>query len=171
MSTYNKLQVPSLQFSTPPTERADDTLLMPQSGASYLSHAFIQSFTKFETGVGQSATLDCAAKMKGCLRLSVLLCCCAFLEGCRSFAIQPKTFMFNGHPIGYDVSWKVSQEDTSDPEDTHLHLSDSDKTKEPVLLLNGFGVGSFHQHRLVPRLLEEEEKQGRLVYCIDYLGK
>ena len=100
----------------------------------------------------------------------MLLCCCAFLEGCRSFVIQPKTFLYKGHPVGYDVSWRVSK-DTSNKEDLEIQLSDSDKTKEPVLLLNGFGVGSFHQHRLVPRLLEEEGKQGRLVYCIDYLGK
>jgi pimeloyl-ACP methyl ester carboxylesterase len=48
----------------------------------------------------------------------------------------------------------------------------------PILLLNGFGVGSFHQHRLISRLLGENEKgekgsrhDQRSIYCMDYLGQ
>jgi len=41
--------------------------------------------------------------------------------------------------------------------------------------LNGFGVGSFHQHRLMPNLISIQEKDGvettRKVYGIDYLGQ
>lgn len=65
---------------------------------------------------------------------------------------------------------------------------------EPIVLLNGFGVGSFHQHRLIPELLlsndddnsddnsddDDEDEinnrrntniQPRTVYCMDYLGQ
>jgi len=50
-------------------------------------------------------------------------------------------------------------------------------------LLNGFGVGSFHQHRLIPELLRNDDvnddddddddvyNDQRTVYCIDYLGQ
>jgi hypothetical protein len=44
--------------------------------------------------------------------------------------------------------------------------------EEPILLLNGFGVGSFHQHRLIPYLLcNDSESNQRSVYCMDYLGQ
>jgi len=38
-----------------------------------------------------------------------------------------------------------------------------------ILLLNGFGVGSFHQHRLMPKLTSSSRKTR--VYAIDYLGQ
>ena len=47
-------------------------------------------------------------------------------------------------------------------------LDNTGKQKEPILLLNGFGVGSFHQHRLIPQLLQNDNRH---VYCIDYLGQ
>lgn len=52
-----------------------------------------------------------------------------------------------------------------------------DSKNEPILLLNGFGVGSFHQHRLIPELLKDDssnsnaKQKPRTVYCIDYLGQ
>ena len=56
--------------------------------------------------------------------------------------------------------------------------NDSSDEGEPVLILNGFGVGSFHQHRLISNLLDEEEIKNngppakkRIVYGIDYLGQ
>ena len=49
------------------------------------------------------------------------------------------------------------------------------------MLLNGFGVGSFHQHRLMEQLVspssdnsfscQGEDEDSRLVYGIDYLGQ
>lgn len=39
-----------------------------------------------------------------------------------------------------------------------------------MLLLNGFGVGSFHQHRLIPNIIPEGSNNRR-VYAIDYLGQ
>lgn len=65
--------------------------------------------------------------------------------------IEPKTWDFQGHLIGYEVA---------NPEAPK---------KEPILLLNGFGVGSFHQHRLIPELLERDGS--RVVYGMDYLGQ
>jgi pimeloyl-ACP methyl ester carboxylesterase len=53
----------------------------------------------------------------------------------------------------------------------------------PILLLNGFGVGSFHQHRLIerffaPSLLSSSSRLSSTsstststVYCMDYLGQ
>ena len=40
---------------------------------------------------------------------------------------------------------------------------------EPLLVLNGFGVGSFHQHRLIPQLLSRDPS--RTIYAVDYLGQ
>ena len=55
---------------------------------------------------------------------------------------------------------------------------------EPILLLNGFGVGSFHQHRLVHELMlarendngnddsqQQQHRQQQTIYCMDYLGQ
>ncbi|KAG7360484.1 alpha/beta fold family hydrolase [Nitzschia inconspicua] len=56
-------------------------------------------------------------------------------------------------------------------------LSKTSDDITPILLLNGFGVGSFHQHRLIPRLLETNsedvpnQQYRRTIYCVDYLGQ
>ena len=60
--------------------------------------------------------------------------------------IQHATWMFRGHPIAYE------------------ELGTGSGT--PILLLNGFGMGSFHQHRLMQKLSETHT-----VYGIDYLGQ
>ena len=54
--------------------------------------------------------------------------------------------------------------------------SEPTNVAEPVLLLNGFGLGSFHQHRLIPHLIlpcneEDAEHHDRVVYGLDYLGQ
>ena len=49
-------------------------------------------------------------------------------------------------------------------------ISTSGIDEAPVLLLNGFGVGSFHQHRLMPKLIDGAHGD-RVVYGIDYLGQ
>jgi pimeloyl-ACP methyl ester carboxylesterase len=103
------------------------------------------------------------------LLLLVLLWSCAFLEGCKSFQIQPKSWNYKGHIIAYEVSRAVYSNADETDEASYVP-NDRDKEKEPILLLNGFGVGSFHQHRLIPRLLEGED-QSRVVYCVDYLGQ
>lgn len=79
------------------------------------------------------------------------------LEGGKAFVIQPKKWDYKGHDIGYEVS----RQDRS---------ADERGNKEPILVLNGFGVGSFHQHRLIPELLEGE-RDSQVIYCIDYLGQ
>ena len=73
-------------------------------------------------------------------------------------------------------------------EDRKLTIEDNkeDEVEEvPILLLNGFGVGSFHQHRLMRQLLlrhaEYEQQQYQhqhspqqhklVIYGIDYLGQ
>jgi pimeloyl-ACP methyl ester carboxylesterase len=105
--------------------------------------------------------------LRGFLCLVVILWSCAFLEGCRSFVIEPKTWDYNSHEIGYEVSRSVFRDlDSGLP----FQTDDRDIEKTPILLLNGFGVGSFHQHRLIPRLLQEEE-ESRVIYCVDYLGQ
>jgi len=79
------------------------------------------------------------------------------------------------HDIGYDVATTVSRSNSSNAR------------VEPILLLNGFGVGSFHQHRLVETLLgggsgtsskqqqqqqqQQEPSTPTTVYCMDYLGQ
>ena len=52
-----------------------------------------------------------------------------------SYQLEKKTWMFQDkYPISYDIATTTSNEE--------------DVATVPVLLLNGFGVGSFHQHRL-----------------------
>lgn len=94
--------------------------------------------------------------------------CCS----CKAFTIQSKPWQFRGHPITYEEVRRVHNEDES--------INDKDLTHDPILLLNGFGVGSFHQYRVMPNLLtinnnnvEEStgEENNRVVYGIDYLGQ
>ena len=105
--------------------------------------------------------------MKSLLDLLILLSTFSCLEGGRSFVIQPNFWDYKNHDIGFEVARRVFG---SVSNETDFEFDNADKDKEPILLLNGFGVGSFHQHRLIPRLLENEE-ESRVVYCIDYLGQ
>lgn len=109
--------------------------------------------------------------------------------------IQSKSWDFRGHHIGYEEAVLSNQ----DQHDT-VTVASTRPSNPPVLLLNGFGVGSFHQHRLFPHLValspeivagerqvnhgEEDHNaatkdelamsvgpQPRKVYGIDYLGQ
>jgi pimeloyl-ACP methyl ester carboxylesterase len=92
----------------------------------------------------------------------------------RSYVLHPGIWKFRGqHPIAYETA-KVGEKQASsndEPTSTTPHSA-------PVLLLNGFGVGSFHQHRLVHQLLGDDTsndinkaRQLHTVYCMDYLGQ
>lgn len=70
--------------------------------------------------------------------------------------VESSTWMFRGHPIAYECRRSTKS------------------TKEtPVLLLNGFGMGAFHQRRLMNALSsqEEDEPWSRDIYSMDYLGQ
>lgn len=65
---------------------------------------------------------------------------------CRSYVIQSGKWMFRGHPIAYEVAQSIPDNNADDDDITRVDVP-------PLLLLNGFGVGSFHQHRLIHELL------------------
>lgn len=94
-------------------------------------------------------TQRCKSSFAALILLDLLLFTCGYAVV--STKIETKSWDFQGHHIGYEVANpKASKE-------------------EPILLLNGFGVGSFHQHRLIPELLERDGE--RSVYGMDYLGQ
>lgn len=118
------------------------------------------------------------------LDLLLLILSCAFLAAkCESIVIQPKAWEYKSADIGYEVARRVvkGQGVNNDTVSTSLLAGDGiagtlqDDTQDPILLLNGFGVGSFHQHRLIPRLLDDavdiDGNSARTVYCMDYLGQ
>ena len=84
-----------------------------------------------------------------------------------------------GHHIGYEDCRK-KQDDVANSSaaavaptsSATIDPSSSGASAEetPVLLLNGFGVGTFHQHRLMPKLIDGSDGN-RVVYGIDYLGQ
>lgn len=84
-----------------------------------------------------------------------------------------------GHHIGYEDCRK-KQDDVANSSaaavaptsSATIDPSSSGAIAEetPVLLLNGFGVGTFHQHRLMPKLIDSSDGN-RVVYGIDYLGQ
>ncbi|GKY92604.1 hypothetical protein MPSEU_000230500 [Mayamaea pseudoterrestris] len=83
-----------------------------------------------------------------------------------SYSINSKFFDFKGHPIHYEVA----MEESNVPQ-----FLDTRHKPPPILLLNGFGVGSFHQHRLIHELMSKNndiaEAASSIVYCMDYLGQ
>ena len=90
------------------------------------------------------------------------------VQGTRAFSITSKSFDYKGHYIAYEEATRVQE---SSCEETKI-IEDA---ASPILLLNGFGVGSFHQHRLMPNLISIKEQDGcettRKIYGIDYLGQ
>ena len=77
--------------------------------------------------------------------------------------LEQKTWMFqNKFPIAYELA-------------TCTKDGSSNQNAIPILLLNGFGVGSFHQHRLMKQLLQQHQSEVNDVqyeiYGIDYLGQ
>jgi len=114
--------------------------------------------------------------MRYILDLLILLTIFPCLKGGRSYVIESKSWDFRGHEIAYEVAHRC--EDTS-----QVHFDNDDyiiPSKDPILLLNGFGVGSFHQHRLIPNLFNDDDKNDgvdqrknvdRIIYGVDYLGQ
>lgn len=103
--------------------------------------------------------------------------------GTKAFTIQRKSWDFRGHQIGYEEATRVH----NDAEES-ITTSIIEDHSTPILLLNGFGVGSFHQHRLFPKLIQIDKNDDdnydattssddrlmettRKVYGIDYLGQ
>lgn len=93
----------------------------------------------------------------------------SYIQNCQAFQIQSNTFQYKKHPIAYETANLMEEQKASQQD-------------EPILLLNGFGVGSFHQHRLMPKLITMPEHNGKdnsnredrliqTVYGIDYLGQ
>jgi len=68
---------------------------------------------------------------------------------------------FNNHPTYYEVADAI--DDNGNP------ILDSSKT--PLLLLNGFAMGTFYQRRLIHEMLQREEHRGRRIFCVEYLGQ
>ena len=111
--------------------------------------------------------------------------CVILVAKCESFVIQPKLWDYKSAHIGYEIARPAVGSTNGNNETIHslLVASDGDigivrgtTQGDPILLLNGFGVGSFHQHRLIPRLLDrpDENEVGTppgTVYCMDYLGQ
>jgi len=95
--------------------------------------------------------------MRYSFRFAVLLGGCCLSAICHGFAIQQERWMFQGHPIAYDLATPTTATTTSP------------KKTQPMLLLNGFGVGSFHQHRLMEQL--QGQATDRIIYTMDYLGQ
>lgn len=81
---------------------------------------------------------------------------------CHPYVIQPGVWRFRDHPIAYE---------TAQAADASKDAASDIYPKTPLLVLNGFGVGSFHQHRLLNELMQRDENVGRTIYCIDYLGQ
>jgi pimeloyl-ACP methyl ester carboxylesterase len=94
------------------------------------------------------------------LFLLLSLCCVGYAAG---FSIQQEHWMYKGHPIGYDQASANNDAGTTS----------SGEVKTPIVLLNGFGVGSFHQHRLMEQLCRMDRALGgsHVVYGMDYLGQ
>lgn len=79
-----------------------------------------------------------------------------------AFSIDRKSWRYKGHSIAYEECVGVGKRE----------VNDSFEVEEiPVLVLNGFGVGSFHQHRLMPHLTGGDGSSCRRVYGVDYLGQ
>jgi pimeloyl-ACP methyl ester carboxylesterase len=89
----------------------------------------------------------------------------AIFLGCDSYTIASKRWDYKGHSVAY--------------EEFIPECKDRTESSEPVLILNGFGVGSFHQHRLISHLMQRNprplpfvnEVVPRAVYGLDYLGQ
>ena len=87
---------------------------------------------------------------------------------CNSYEIRPQHWNYKSrYEIGYEVTKAITDSDDSNVD------SVANNPGEPIVLLNGFGVGSFHQHRLIHQLFDDERKSfpQRTVYCMDYLGQ
>ncbi len=106
-------------------------------------------------------------------------------EASKAFVIESKSWQYKGHHIGYEEA-KRAQVVTPDENDVATTTTTStvaatsmkrSNDNHPILVLNGFGVGSFHQHRLMPNLISVSEGEDgkdevvRTVFGVDYLGQ
>jgi pimeloyl-ACP methyl ester carboxylesterase len=92
---------------------------------------------------------------------------------CKSFVIQPGIWNYNNHPIAYEQA-QLLDTTAIDKKAADASAAASDTNNDPpapILLLNGFGVGSFHQHRLISSIMNEKELGSHTIYTIDYLGQ
>mmetsp|Transcript_31094 Transcript_31094/g.75151 ORF Transcript_31094/g.75151 Transcript_31094/m.75151 type:complete len:357 (+) Transcript_31094:92-1162(+) len=129
----------------------------------------------------------------------VFLCLSCCVRGAQSFVITPKEWDFlQKHNVGYEVAKPIMNNaaaQNNNCSDTSLSAaaaadgvpidSPAAAASTPILLLNGFGVGSFHQHRLIERLFATpasstsspttpssiSPQHKSTVYCMDYLGQ
>lgn len=96
--------------------------------------------------------------------------------GTENLALEQRTWMFRDkYPIAYEVASAGRGSGKADDDDAEAEAV-------PILLLNGFGVGSFHQRGLMRQLLlerrratetqsEEKRQQRYVIYGVDYLGQ
>mmetsp|Transcript_7185 Transcript_7185/g.9322 ORF Transcript_7185/g.9322 Transcript_7185/m.9322 type:complete len:412 (-) Transcript_7185:52-1287(-) len=98
-----------------------------------------------------------------------------------AYSLQSGTWQFRGHRIAYEKAKVESISPLSRPDSTAevpVARGKLSNNPSPVLLLNGFGVGSFHQHRLINEIYNPDDESGmqqfpvgQSIYCIDYLGQ
>mmetsp|Transcript_54109 Transcript_54109/g.63228 ORF Transcript_54109/g.63228 Transcript_54109/m.63228 type:complete len:139 (+) Transcript_54109:134-550(+) len=88
-----------------------------------------------------------------------------------AFSIDRKSWRYKGHSIAYEECVGVGKRDVNMNDNNSFEV----REEIPVLVLNGFGVGSFHQHRLMPHLTggdgDGDGSSCRRVYGVDYLGQ
>jgi len=118
-----------------------------------------------------------------------------FAEASTAFTIESKSWLYQGHSIAYEEAKRIDIKNIhiNDDDDDDRPSSSSSRSytyghdHSPIVLLNGFGVGSFHQHRLMPNLVSvhpnpssnddsydnsnDTKEEVRIVYGIDYLGQ
>ena len=93
------------------------------------------------------------------------------IGSCHSFSIHQEQWMYKGiHPIGYDQA-RSGKANAASSSSIASSTKNNNNNKPPIVLLNGFGVGSFHQHRLMQQLVEAEQQVDRQIYGMDYLGQ
>ncbi|KAL7504028.1 hypothetical protein ACHAXN_001741 [Cyclotella atomus] len=104
---------------------------------------------------GKVAVSSSPAVRQSCRHLTQQTSCMS-----SSFHLEQSTWMFKKYPIAYEVASDVVS---------------GNRDVVPILLLNGFGVGSFHQHRLMKQLLSQHQSSDAntqyKIYGIDYLGQ
>ena len=118
--------------------------------------------------------------------------CWMMVQAVSSLLIQPKTWIWNGHSIAYDLAQSESKPESQSQSQYNSKISSSSSSDNSInsinsnnnnnnnnnnhnhniLLLNGFGVGSFHQHRLITALLSSNDQTNNcIIYAVDYLGQ
>lgn len=98
----------------------------------------------------------------------------SFTFCCYSLVIQPGTSSYLGHPVAYEQAHLAVEDEQA------AAVTNDGVQTGPILLLNGFGMGSFHQHRLMSAILnhsnDDDNDEGKnirksTIYGLDYLGQ